>query len=182
MMNLGTGLGVTVILGDQVNPTEAGNTVITWPRGKPLFDRVRTELPAFLEKRVTGSPRLEDILSGRGLEALYEFLTGKVLPAKEIGKLIVAKDPTVEELVSVVAGMLGVKARDLLYHYWTPMEVLLAGDNLNTDVWLWQHPDFLGQYCDFNVHPGVFQMVTISLLTNPNLGVWGAAYHAANAT
>ncbi|HEV3485703.1 MAG TPA: ROK family protein, partial [Vicinamibacterales bacterium] len=81
ILGVGTGLGEAIVLRGQVIPTEGGHADFA-PQ-----DEEQTRLFLMLHERLGGHVSWERVLSGAGLETIYEFLGGSELGAPEIAAL-----------------------------------------------------------------------------------------------
>jgi len=81
IISIGTGLGVAINKKGNIISTESGHMKIN------LKDTYNLEIVKFLEKELNRKIEYEDLISGRGIENIYYFLTNKKLSAKKISQL-----------------------------------------------------------------------------------------------
>ncbi len=111
VVGVGTGFNVCPVYhtaqGRFVPPSEAGHASL------PLRAAANPGFVATLEK-VHGFAGVEDMLSGRGFERIYRYLTDTDLPASEVmARVADGSDPQAEEAASRFVRMLGAVAGDL---------------------------------------------------------------------
>ena len=117
----GTGLGVTLIIDDQIIPTEFGNVLSATKSMMESFGIERSE--KFLS--------LENILSGPGIEMLYEEKFGKKLSSEKIITLALERN---EDALFIVNNFLKtlISIIDDLVLSFTCKRVILGGAILNS--------------------------------------------------
>ena len=117
----GTGLGVTLIIDDQIIPTEFGNVLSTTKSMMESFGIERSE--KFLS--------LENILSGPGIEMLYEEKFGKKLSSEKIITLALERNEDALFIVNNFLKTLITIIDDLVLSF-TCKRVILGGAILNS--------------------------------------------------
>ena len=117
----GTGLGVTLIIDDQIIPTEFGNVLSTTKGMMESFGIERSE--KFLS--------LENILSGPGIEMLYEEKFGKKLSSEKIITLALERNEDALFIVNNFLKTLITIIDDLVLSF-TCKRVILGGAILNS--------------------------------------------------
>ncbi|MGX9354201.1 glucokinase [Roseobacteraceae bacterium S113] len=109
VINVGTGFNVAPVykLKGQtlVPPSEAGHALL------PAQTAQEQALVPFLEAR-HGFAAVEEALSGRGLEAIYAFVSGTDKPASELMAGL-GSDPRVDEALALFTGIMGRVAGNL---------------------------------------------------------------------
>lgn len=110
MIGIGTGMNISPVYYEGartiVPPAEAGHTTFAPADGRAA------DLARALAARL-GHVAIEDVLSGRGVQNVYEFVSGTRLPAHEIMALAQAGDETALEAVSLMVQALGHFAGDM---------------------------------------------------------------------
>lgn len=160
----GTGLGVTLIIDDQIIPTEFGNVLSATKSMMESFGIERSE--KFLS--------LENILSGPGIEMLYEEKFGKKLSSEKIITLALEKN---EDALFIVNNFLKtlISIIDDLVLSFTCKRVILGGAILNSLKSILTSEKILS-YFSSRINPKYSQLieeVQVDLLLEDEPGIFG---------
>ena len=160
----GTGLGVTLIIDDQIIPTEFGNVLSTT---KSMMESFGIEIS---EKFLS----LENILSGPGIEMLYEEKFGKKLSSEKIITLALERN---EDALFIVNNFLKtlISIIDDLVLSFTCKRVILGGAILNSLKSILTSEKILN-YFSTRVNPKYSQLieeVQVDLLMEDEPGIYG---------
>jgi glucokinase len=175
VMGAGTGLGHAALLplpGGGVLPmaSERGQTAM------PFGDPVEQAFARYL-CRLTGEPyaRLDSVLSGSGLARLHAFLTGEHLAPAEIGAKLAMESRT----TAYFARFYGRAARDFALTVLPAGGLYLCGGVAAKNPVLVRHPEFSREFLDSATYGDFLASVPVRLARNENIGLFGAARHAA---
>ena len=160
----GTGLGVTLIIDDQVIPTEFGNVLSATKSMMESFGIERSE--KFLS--------LENILSGPGIETLYEEKFGKKLSSEKIITLALEKN---EDALFIINNFLKtlISIIDDLVLSFTCKRVILGGAILNSLKSILTSEKILNFFSS-RINPKYSQLieeVQVDLLLEDEPGIYG---------
>ena len=160
----GTGLGVTLIIDDQIIPTEFGNVLSATKSMMESFGIERSE--KFLS--------LENILSGPGIEMLYEEKFGKKLSSEKIITLALEKN---EDALFIVNNFLKtlISIIDDLVLSFTCKRVILGGAILNSLKSILTSEKILNFFSS-RINPKYSQLieeVQVDLLMEDEPGIYG---------
>ena len=160
----GTGLGVTLIIDDQIIPTEFGNILSTTKSMMESFGIERSE--KFLS--------LENILSGPGIEMLYEEKFGKKLSSEKIITLALERNEDALFIVNNFLKTLITIIDDLVLSF-TCKRVILGGAILNSLKSILTSEKILNYFSTI-VNPKYSQLIEeiqVDLLTEDEPGIYG---------
>ena len=160
----GTGLGVTLIIDDQIIPTEFGNVLSATKSMMESFGIERSE--KFLS--------LENILSGPGIEMLYEEKFGKKLSSEKIITLALEKNEDALFIVNNFLRTLITIIDDLVLSF-TCKRVILGGAILNSLKSILTSEKILS-YFSSRINPKYSQLieeVQVDLLLEDEPGIYG---------
>jgi glucokinase len=170
----GTGLGLCALV---PLPGTAGGACLPLPSEgghAPLaFVTPREfEFLRFLQERTGHSHAFGDIVvSGRGLTAMHEFLTGRALsPAEVAGEI----GPD-SETTAWFARFLARACRAYILHVLAWGGLYLCGGIVAKNPFLAAHPEFLREFTDCPAYARHLAEVPIRLITAPDTGLHGAA-------
>ena len=160
----GTGLGVTLIIDDQIIPTEFGNVLSATKSMMESFGIERSE--KFLS--------LENILSGPGIEMLYEEKFGKKLSSEKIITLALEKN---EDALFIINNFLKtlISIIDDLVLSFTCKRVILGGAILNSLKSILTSEKILNFFSS-RINPKYSQLieeVQVDLLIEDEPGIYG---------
>ena len=160
----GTGLGVTLIIDDQIIPTEFGNVLSTT---KSMMESFGIESnKKFLS--------LENILSGPGIEMLYEEKFGKKLSSEKIITLALERNEDALFIVNNFLKTLITIIDDLVLSF-TCKRVILGGAILNSLKSILTSEKILN-YFSSRINPKYSQLieeVQVDLLLEDEPGIYG---------
>ena len=160
----GTGLGVTLIIDDQIIPTEFGNVLSTTKSMMESFGIERSE--KFLS--------LENILSGPGIEMLYEEKFGKKLSSEKIITLALERNEDALFIVNNFLKTLITIIDDLVLSF-TCKRVILGGAILNSLKSILTSEKILNFFSS-RINPKYSQLieeVQVDLLIEDEPGIYG---------
>ena len=160
----GTGLGVTLIIDDQIIPTEFGNVLSTTKSMMESFGIESSE--KFLS--------LENILSGPGIEMLYEEKFGKELSSEKIITLALERNEDALFIVNNFLKTLITIIDDLVLSF-TCKRVILGGAILNSLKSIMTSEKILN-YFSSRINPKYSQLieeVQVDLLLEDEPGIYG---------
>ncbi|MDC3019300.1 glucokinase [Gammaproteobacteria bacterium] len=160
----GTGLGVTLIIDDQIIPTEFGNVLSATKSMMESFGIERSE--KFLS--------LENILSGPGIEMLYEEKFGKKLSSEKIITLALERNEDALFIVNNFLKTLITIIDDLILSF-TCKRVILGGAILNSLKSILTSEKILS-YFSSRINPKYSQLieeVQVDLLLEDEPGIFG---------
>ena len=160
----GTGLGVTLIIDDQIIPTEFGNVLSATKSMMESFGIERSE--KFLS--------LENILSGPGIEMLYEEKFGKKLSSEKIITLALERNEDALFIVNNFLKILISIIDDLVLSF-TCKRVILGGAILNSLKSILTSEKILS-YFSSRINPKYSQLieeVQVDLLLEDEPGIFG---------
>ena len=160
----GTGLGVTLIIDDQIIPTEFGNVLSTTKSMMESFGIERSE--KFLS--------LENILSGPGIEMLYEEKFGKKLSSEKIITLALERNEDALFIVNNFLKTLITIIDDLVLSF-TCKRVILGGAILNSLKSILTSEKILNFFSS-RINPKYSQLieeVQVDLLMEDEPGIYG---------
>jgi glucokinase len=189
LMAVGTGLGEAVLFWDdrkyRVLPSEGGLADFS-----PRTDR-EIRLLIYLQKRL---PHVccEDVLSGRGILAIHEFLDPNLRhpsfdepgadPAKEITRQASANSCSVcVETVDLWTEAYGSEAGNVAMRTLAFGGVYIAGGIAPKILPKMQDGTFFRAFCDKTLLSPVLARIPIYVVLNEDAPVWGAAYQALSA-
>ena len=160
----GTGLGITLIIDDKIIPTEFGNVLSTT---KSMMESFGIESnKKFLS--------LENILSGPGIEMLYEEKFGKKLSSEKIITLALEKNEDALFIVDNFLKTLITIIGDLVLSF-TCKRVILGGAILNSLKSILTSEKILN-YFSSRINPKYSQLieeVQVDLLLEDEPGIYG---------
>ena len=160
----GTGLGVTLIIDDQIIPTEFGNVLSTT---KSMMESFGIESnKKFLS--------LENILSGPGIEMLYEEKFGKKLSSEKIITLALERNEDALFIVNNFLKTLITIIDDLVLSF-TCKRVILGGAILNSLKSILTSEKILS-YFSSRINPKYSQLIEeaqVDLLLEDEPGIYG---------
>jgi glucokinase len=173
VLGAGTGLGKAALVPragavPAALPSEGGHGNF------PAESDEEWEYAAFLKGKHKGRyVSWEDVLSGRGLAALHEFLTGHQAAPAEVGALLTPESRTAEWF----ARFYGRAARNFALEVLARGGVFIAGGVAAKNPLLIRHAAFAAEFRSPRTHAGIFSAIPVRLLSNEHAGLWGAAYY-----
>lgn len=172
VIGAGTGLGVAAMLGDgktlRILPSEGGHVGFS-----PLDAtqaRIHAELLA-LHGRVTA----ERVISGPGLRATHQVLTGHSLDPAEIAQRALAGDQEALVTIDVFFSAYGAFAGDMAMAFLPRGGLYLAGGVTQRLLPLLERSPFLAAFNAKHEHAALLAQIPIHVLTDGAIGLSGAA-------
>ena len=147
-------------------PSEGGHAPLAFVTPREF------EFLRFLQERTGHSHAFGDtVVSGRGLTAMHEFLTGRVLSPVEVAAQIGPESET----TAWFARFLARACRAYTLHVLAWGGLYLCGGIAAKNPFLVTHPEFLREYSDCPAYARQLDEVPIRLVTAPDTGLRGAA-------
>ena len=179
VIGAGTGLGVAVLYplgmavtgapGWLVAPSEGGHAAF------PFVGREENDFHDFLRERLgLAAARGDDVISGRGLALLHEFLTGERLTPGEVGRTALsAPTPT----LSWYARFYGRAARDVILTGLSTGGLWIAGGIAARNPLCVSCGEFFAELHAEPDFSGWLAEIPVRLLEDVESGLWGAAQY-----
>lgn len=170
----GTGLGLCALVpvpGDPGGtclplPSEGGHAPLAFVTPREF------EFLQFLQERTGHSHAFGDIVvSGRGLTAMHQFLTGRLLPPAEVAGQIGPDSET----TAWFARFLARACRAYTLHVLAWGGLYLCGGIAAKNPFLVSHPEFGREFADCPAYGHLLAQVPVRLVTAPDTGLHGAA-------
>jgi glucokinase len=194
----GTGLGTGIAFFDKARklhiplPSEGGQTDF------PPANELETELMWFIKKKYSPyknhQPEFEQVLSGRGLENIYDFLSAKYHPT-QISQMIskssgteklelirenYARDGQCRRSIDMFLGFYARAARNLAFTSCCYSGLFIIGRLALKYKEHFLTPAFIGEFLKHDKMPGLLRGIPLYLITNPDLPLFGCANAANN--
>ncbi len=175
VVGAGTGLGMAIVL-PQVSPSQ-GWRIVPGEGGHVAFapaDEEQLQLWRFLHAR-HGRVIWEQVVSGPGITAIHECLTGERLPAEEISQsALSANDNAAHRSLELFLAAYGAFAGDMALACLARGGVFLAGGIATKLLPLLPHSRFLTAFNAKAEHAVIAANMPIHVATDPVLGLSGA--------
>jgi len=175
VVGAGTGLGMAIVL-PQVSPSQ-GWRIVPGEGGHVAFapaDEEQLQLWRFLHAR-HGRVIWEQVVSGPGITAIHECLTGEILPADEISQRVLsATDNAAHRSLELFLAAYGAFAGDMALACLARGGVFLAGGIATKLLPLLPHSRFLTAFNAKAEHADIAASMPIHVATDPVLGLSGA--------
>jgi len=168
VLGAGTGLGMAMLVGDQVLSSEGGHVGFA-PADETQL-RIWTALHA-AHGRVT----VERVISGPGLAAIHGILSGEYIDPADISARALGKDAVALRSVDVFTGSYGAFAGDMALALLTTGGVFLAGGVTQKLLPLLQNGTFLAAFNAKAEHADLARRMPVHVVTEPEIGLLGAA-------
>lgn len=172
VIGAGTGLGVASLLrkdkGWLVLPGEGGHI------GFAPQDEQQDGLCRWLRAR-HGRVIIEHVTSGGGLAAIHEYLHSRALKPAEISQLAKQGNPQALASFDLFASVYGAVSGDYALARMARGGVYLAGGVAAANLELMQRGAFLKAFNAKGVHSHLAENMPVSIVTEPLLGLYGAA-------
>ena len=172
VLGAGTGLGAAWLAGDAcgrmgVLPSEAGHVPFPFHGGEELA------FAAFLAERCgEDAVTAEQVLSGRGLASLHEYLSGRGSSPEEF---TIVEGFADSDCCRLFARFYGRFCRMAAY-FLLPCAIVVTGGVAGRSPCLVRHPEFLQEFWRRgNTAPRVLESIPLALNTNSRSGLLGAA-------
>ncbi len=163
-MGAGTGFGKAVKVKDIVLESEAGHSSF------PIQDKNDFELVEFAKKKLEKKIiETEDILSGKGIEIIYEFLS-----KSHKQSYVISSDVEKDKFAK--------KTFKLFYKYYARTCRNFALDMLCSEIFLsggiiqkndFSHKDFIREFTDNKTHKAYLESVGINIIKNSDMHLLG---------
>lgn len=139
----------------------------------PFEGRAEADYAAFLEQRVGARIIGDMVLSGAGLAHLHAYLMGEELSPREAAATLHSESTVLEWF----ARFYGRACRDRVLHTMSLGGVRIAGGVAAANPCLIRHPAFIASFLDCPSHAHLLGNVPVSIVMNPDVGIWGAALY-----
>lgn len=170
----GTGLGLCALIplpggGELPLPSEGGHAPLAFVTAGEF------EFLRFLQDKTGHSHAYGDIVvSGRGLAALHQFLTGRDLLPADVAREIGPDSETTAWFARFFARA----CRAYALHVLAWGGLFLCGGLAVRNPFLVTHPEFLREFRDCPAYGPLLAAIPVRLITAPDTGLHGAARHA----
>lgn len=176
VVGAGTGLGMALLMPRdgswRVLPSEGGHVGFS-----PLDDDQETVWRALRAEH--GRVTAERVISGPGLAAIHRILAGEELDAAEISRrAIIDGDAAANRSISVFLAAYGAFAGDMAMATMARGGIFLAGGIAAKLLPLMAESPFLSAFGAKAEHAELVRHMPVSVVTDPALGLRGAAYFA----
>lgn len=168
VLGAGTGLGMAMLVGDQVLPSEGGHVGFA-PANKTEL-RIWTAL-----QEEHGRVTAERVISGPGLAAIHGILSGEYIDPADISARALGKDAVALRSVDVFMGSYGAFAGDMALALMATGGVFLAGGVTQKLLPLLQNGAFLAAFNAKAEHAELARRMPVQVVTDPDIGLLGAA-------
>ena len=176
VVGAGTGLGMAIVL-----PENGGWRIVAGEGGHAAFapaDARQMALWTFLQAR-HGRVTWERVVSGPGLAAIHEFLTGVTLTPEQITMSALTNPDCAERrALDLFLAAYGAFAGDMALACLARGGVFLAGGIAAKLLPLLQQSGFLAAFNAKSEHAAIAARMPIHVATNPLLGLHGALHFA----
>jgi glucokinase len=176
VIGAGTGLGVAAMLGDGVAlhiiPSEGGHV------GFSPLDATQVHIHAELLAR-HGRVTAERVISGPGLRAIHQILTGQDLDPAEIAQRAMAGDREAQATTDAFFSAYGAFAGDMAMAFLPHGGLYLAGGVTQRLLPLIECSPFLTAFNAKAEHASLVAKMPVHVLTDAAIGLSGAAVFAA---
>ncbi|RLJ67827.1 glucokinase [Sulfurisoma sediminicola] len=172
VVGAGTGLGMAVLLrsnnGWRVLPSEGGHV------GFAPADATQARIWSALTEQ-HGRVTCERVISGPGLAAIHQVLAGEQLEPAGISERALAGDAAARQSVDVFLAAYGAFAGDMAMAVMARGGVYLAGGIAARILPLLQSGNFLAAFNAKAEHAALVERMAVHVVTDPRLGLRGAA-------
>jgi glucokinase len=170
----GTGHGALKVFGDNYIPfpSEAGHAHF------PFITKGELEFRDFLNAE-NGHPYpvCDDVVSGPGLARLHQFLTGRNLSPKAVARELTPESPTTQWFSRFYAR---VCRNFCLTALATGGRLFVSGGVAIKNPFLVDNDIFRNEFLDCSSNISRLNHISVSLIRNEKIGLYGAAYYACN--
>lgn len=180
VIGIGTGLGMALVVpgdpGWRVFPSEGGHVDFA-----PL-DEQQVRLREFARKRLSiDRVSCERLTAGPGLTLIHEFLGGDAPEPEAVAARAEAGDALASAAMQLFAALCGAVAGDLALTCLPFGCLYLAGGVVQKNLPLFSTPAFLDAFYAKGRMAGLLRQVPVRAITEPRVGLLGAAGHAARS-
>ena len=180
VMGIGTGLGMALLVpgdsGWRVFPSEGGHVDFA-----PLDDQ-QVRLREFARARL-GLDRVscERLTAGPGLTLIHEFVGGDAAAPETVAARAAAGDTLASAAMQLFAALCGAVAGDLALTCLPFGGLYLAGGVAQKNLSLFRAAAFLDAFAAKGRMAGLLRQVPLRVITEPRVGLLGAAGYAARS-
>lgn len=168
VIGAGTGLGMAMLLGDRVLPSEGGHVGFA-----PQDDTQARVWKALGQEH--GRVTAERIISGPGLAAIHRVLTGETIEPVDISERALAGGAAARRTVDLFFAAYGAYAGDMAMVVMASSGVYLAGGVTQKLLPLLRESGFLNAFNAKAEHAGLVGGMPVHVVTDPQVGLRGAA-------
>jgi len=174
VLGAGTGLGKSILFFDGKRyipmPSEGGHEDF------PCQNEFELKLAEFIrKKKKIKQINYEELVSGRGLEIIYEFLSKKKANAKEISKNR-AKDRLCRESFKLFVKFYARCAKNFVLDSLATGGLYIAGGIAAKNKEIFKSKEFIKEFENVDRLSGVLAKVPVYVITNYDIGMIGASY------
>jgi glucokinase len=172
VIGAGTGLGKAFLLPDGKGgyvggPSEGGHTNFCAETEREF------RFQEFMVKRLGGDyASFNDVVSGRGLSYIHEFLKGEQLEPQEVA----ARFDSEPETLEWASSFYGRVCRNFALETLCFGGLYIAGGVAAKNPILVKHPVFEKAFRNSRAHRRVLEQIPVFLIDNEESGLWGAAF------
>lgn len=175
VIGAGTGLGKAMLVADEKGgysaaPSEGAHACFPF-----LGEREFAFQRFLMHARRTHCATYDHVVSGGGLTALHEFLSGEHLAPAQV----VEQFPRHPETVEWFARFYGRACRDFALETLSSGGLYIAGGVAARNPELVRHDAFKREFLDSDAMGGLLARLPVFLIGNQNSGLWGAAMMSA---
>ncbi len=177
VVGAGTGLGMAIVLPEsqqQGQGQRQGWRILAGEGGHVAFapaNEQQAELWHFLHRRY-GRVTWERVVSGPGLSAIHEFLTGEILAPEVIAQ---ANSVATAHSLGLFLAAYGAFTGDMALASMAQGGVYLAGGIAAKILPALQGAEFMTAFCDKAEHRAIVSAIPVHVCIDPSLGLRGAA-------
>ena len=177
VIGAGTGLGKAILVPDDrggysVAPSEGAHACFPF-----IGDREFALQRFFITSRRTPYATYNHVVSGNGLTAIHEFLTGSRLEPAQVAKQF----PHHPETLAWFARFFGRACRDFALETLARGGLYIAGGLAARNTDIVRHESFRKEFLDSDAMGAILTPLPVFLIKDQNSGLWGAAMRAAKA-
>jgi glucokinase len=171
VIGAGTGLGMAMLLGDRVLPSEGGHVGFS-----PQDDTQARIRAALMQEH--GRVTAERVISGPGLAAIHRILAGADADPAVVAEQALAGEPAARRSVDAFLAAYGAFAGDMAMATMARGGVYLAGGIAAKILPLLRSSPFLEAFNAKAEHAGLVARMPVHVVIDPEIGLAGAALQA----
>ncbi|MEW6513724.1 MAG: glucokinase [Pseudomonadota bacterium] len=171
VIGAGTGLGMAILSGDDILPSEGGHVGFA-----PRDAEQAGVWQALLRKH--GRVTVERVVSGPGLATIHRVLAGDTLDPAEIAERALAGDSAARHTIDFFFAAYGAFAGDMAMAVMARGGVILAGGVTQRLLPLMAESSFLAAFNDKAEHADLVRRMPVQVVKEPEIGLRGAAVAA----
>jgi len=168
VIGAGTGLGMAIVSGDDILPSEGGHV------GFAPQDDAQLRVRAALQQE-HGRVTAERVISGPGLAAIHRVLAGETLDPAVIAERALADDAAARQTVDCFFTAYGAFAGDMAMAVMASGGVYLAGGVTQRLLPLLAQSGFIAAFNAKAEHADLVRRMPVWAVTDPEIGLRGAA-------